>query len=121
MRFASTRKLVYGSFGIIEGGIAVKGSSDSNPFTASSTFVASLTVRQCTPARSPGFRCPGPPSIMMPLLGSTRTTLFRDAGPWHEAELCSQMAHVTRFAATDTPDPLLVPLGTRSVSYGLHG
>ena len=46
---------------------------------------------------------------------------FRDAGPWHEAPVCSQMPMVTRLAPTATPEPLLEPRGTRSVSYGLHG
>jgi hypothetical protein len=44
------------------------------------------------------------------------TTPFLDAGPLHDAEVCSQTEHVTRFAATDTPEPELVPRGTRSVS-----
>ncbi len=32
-----------------------------------------------------------PPSIMMPLVVSRLTTLLRDAGPLHDAELCSQI------------------------------
>ena len=46
--------------------------------------------------------------------------LFLDAGPLQEAPVCSQIEQAARLAATETPDPLLVPLGTRSVSYGLH-
>ena len=42
--------------------------------------------------------------------------LFRDAGPLHDADDCSQIEHVDRFAETETPDPLLVPRGTRAVS-----
>ncbi len=38
--------------------------------------------------------------------------LFRDAGPLQEAEPCSQMEQVARFADTETPEPLLVPRGT---------
>ena len=48
-----TRKLAYGSFGMMPGVSAVNMSSVLKPFTASSTFTASVTVRQCTPARSP--------------------------------------------------------------------
>ena len=40
--------------------------------------------------------------------------------PLHEAEVCSQIEQVARFAATETPEPLLVPRGTRVVSYGLQ-
>src|SRR5215813_4314839 len=61
-----------------------------------------------------------PPSIMMPFVVSKLTMLFREAGPLQDAEPCSQIEHVTRFAATETPDPLLVPRGSRDVSYGLH-
>ena len=46
--------------------------------------------------------------------------MFRDAGPLQDAELCSQIEQVTRLAATETPEPLLVPRGTRAVSYGLQ-
>jgi hypothetical protein len=42
--------------------------------------------------------------------------LFLDAGPLHDADPCSQMEHVARFAATETPEPLLVPRGSRAVS-----
>ncbi len=45
---------------------------------------------------------------------------FLDAGPWQDATVCSQMATVTRLAATATPDRELDPRGTRSVSYGLQ-
>ena len=42
---------------------------------------------------------------------------LRDAGPWHEAPDCSQMPTVDEVGATRaTPDPLLEPRGTRSVS-----
>ena len=44
------------------------------------------------------------------------TMLFRDAGPLHDAEPCSHIEHVTKFAETETPDPPLVPRGSRAVS-----
>src|SRR6185295_15449077 len=109
-----TRKLEYGSFGMIPGGIAVNMSSELKPFTAS------VTVRQCTPARSPELEYPGPPSIITPFVASTLTTPLREAGPLHDADVCSQIPHMTRFADTETPEPLLVPRGTRDVSYGLQ-
>ena len=43
----------------------------------------------------------------MPFVVRTLTILFRDAGPLQDAEVCSQMEQVARFAATETPDPLL--------------
>ena len=54
--------------------------------------------------------------MMMPLVVRMLTILFLDAGPLQEPELCSQIEQVTRLAATETPDPLLVPRGTRAVS-----
>ena len=57
-----------------------------------------------------------PPSMMMPLVVSRLTTPLRDAGPLQEAEPCSQIEQVARLAATDTPDPPLVPRGSRVVS-----
>src|SRR5438034_8302986 len=73
------------------------------------------------PARSPAFLEVIPPSMITPFVVRRLTTLFLEAGPLHEAEVCSQIEQVTKLAATDTPEPLLVPRGTRSVSYGLHG
>src|SRR5690606_316893 len=116
-----TTKLAYGSSGISRCGIAVNMSSGSNPFTASSTFATSSTVRQWMPARSPIRWLFMPPCIISPRVVRKFTTLLRDAGPLHDAEPCSQIEHATRFALTDTPEPELVPRGTRSVSYGLHG
>src|SRR5262245_17665634 len=64
---------------------------------------------------------PMPPlSGMMPFVVRSSATPFREAGPMHDAVVCSQMPMVTRFDPTETPDPLLVPRGTRSVSYGLQ-
>ena len=54
--------------------------------------------------------------MMMPFVVSRLTMLLRDAGPLQEAEPCSQIEQVARLAATDTPEPLLVPRGTRVVS-----
>src|SRR5262245_42453526 len=118
---SGTRKLAYVSLGTIPFGIAVKMSSDSYPFSASSTSVASLTVLQWMPERSPAFLLTIPPSMRMPLVVTRLTTLFLEAGPLQDAAPCSQIEHVTRLAATETPDPLLDPRGTRAVSYGLHG
>src|SRR5258708_3720024 len=73
------------------------------------------------PARSPAVLLPIPPSIMMPLVVSKFTTLLREAGPLQDAKPCSQMEQVARLAATLTPEPPLVPRGTRVVSYGLQG
>src|ERR1700704_6234875 len=87
---------------------------------ASRTATASVTVRQWIPARSPAFLLPMPPSIRMPLVVSRFTMLWRDAGPLQEADPCSQIEQVARFAATETPEPLLVPRGSLAVSYGLH-
>ena len=64
---------------------------------------------------------PMPPlSGMTPLVVSSVAMPLRDAGPWHDAPVCSQMPMVARFAETATPEPLLDPRGTRSVSYGLQ-
>src|SRR6478609_2188748 len=86
----------------------------------SRTFAASPTVRQWMPARSPTCWYPGPPSCVTPLVVSRLTMPLRDAGPLHEATVCSQIEHIARLADTDTPEPLLVPRGTRVVSNGLH-
>src|SRR5580693_6953790 len=72
------------------------------------------------PTRSPAALSVIPPSPRMPLVVRRLTTLLRDAGPLHDATVCSQTPQVARFAETETPDPLLVPGGTRAVSYGLH-
>src|SRR2546422_10683122 len=73
------------------------------------------------PARSKNHWFPMPPlSGRTPLVVTSVVMPFRDAGPWHDATVCSQMPMVTRFAETETADPLLEPRGTRSVSYGLH-
>src|SRR3977135_3577589 len=72
------------------------------------------------PARSPAFLPVIPPSMRMPLVVRRLTILFLDAGPLHDATVCSQMPQVDMLADTETPDPLLVPRGTRAVSYGLQ-
>src|SRR5438067_5413933 len=112
--------LAYGSLGMMPLGSAVYSSSGVKPFIASSTRDASLMVLQWMPARSPGFLPVMPPFMMTPLVVMSRAILFLEAGPWHEAVPCSQIEHVTMLAATETPEPLLVPRGTRAVSYGLH-
>src|SRR5690349_16301210 len=97
-------------------GIALKMSLDLNPLIASSTSAASVTDLQWMPARSPEFLPVIPPSMRMPFVVRTLTMLFLDAGPLQDAEVCSQIEQVARLADTDTPEPLLVPLGTRAVS-----
>ena len=117
---SSTTKLAYGSSGISRFGIAVNMSSrlealhgvehprgvlhraavDAGPIADALAVHAAVLIR--------------------PRVVRKFTTLLRDAGPLHEAEPCSQIEHATRFADTDTPEPELVPRGTRSVSYGLH-
>src|SRR5262245_49203769 len=73
------------------------------------------------PARSTTHWLPMPPlSGMTPVVASSVAIPLRDAGPWHDAMVCSQMPMVARLADTATPEPLLDPRGTRSVSYGLH-
>src|SRR5262245_44619397 len=61
-----------------------------------------------------------PPSMVTPLVVRRLTTPFLEAGPLQDAEVCSQIPQVARLADTETPDPLLVPRGTRAVSYGLQ-
>src|SRR5258708_1902695 len=117
---SGTRTLEYGFSGMIPFGIAEKLSSALNPLIESSTSAASLIVLQWIPARSPGPWYMAPPSCRMPLVGRMRAMSFLDAGPLHDAEVCSQMPQVARLADTETPEPLLVPRGTRAVSYGLH-
>src|SRR5450756_230772 len=97
-------------------GSARKLSSSEKPLIESSTVTASFMDLQCMPARSPEYGYMVPPSIMMPLVVSRFTIPFREAGPLQEADVCSEMPQVARFAETDTPDPLLVQRGTRAVS-----
>ena len=61
-----------------------------------------------------------PLSGMTPLVASNVAMPLRDAGPWHDAMVCSQMPMVARLADIATPEPLLDPRVTRSVSYGLQ-
>ena len=69
------------------------------------------------PARSMKAWLPMPPlSGSRPLVVSNVVMPLRDAGPWQDAPVCSQMATVTRLAPTATPEPPLLPRGTRSVS-----
>src|SRR6185369_1323954 len=72
------------------------------------------------PERSPEFFPVMPPSPMTPFVVRRFTMLFLEAGPLHDADDCSQIEQVERLAETETPEPLLVPRGTRAVSYGLQ-
>src|SRR5262245_26890914 len=61
-----------------------------------------------------------PLSGIRPFVVSISAMPLRDAGPWHDAPDCSQMATVARFAPIAAPVPPLEPRTTRSVSYGLQ-
>ena len=73
------------------------------------------------PARSKNDWLPMPPaSRTSPLVVRMSVMPFREVGPWHEADVCSQIETIERLAPTATPDPELDPRGTRSVLYGLQ-
>src|SRR5215467_952378 len=81
----------------------------------------SSTVRQVAPFRS----LSPPPPIMPSRLTSpcdcdSPTMLLNREGMRIEGPPSSEIAHVTRLAATDVADPPLDPPGSRAVSYGLH-
>ena len=61
------------------------------------------------------------PSVLTSsFVGASPTRLFTAEGQRTETTVSSPIAHVTRFAATDDPDPELDMPGSRSVSYGLQ-
>jgi hypothetical protein len=53
---------------------------------------------------------------MIPFVVTRLATLLALAGMRHEPPVVSQIAHVTRLAATDAPAPPLENPGERSVS-----
>jgi len=57
-----------------------------------------------------------PSRLMSSCVGAMPTALLARAGPRIEEPVSSAIAHVTRLAATDEPDPALELLGLRSVS-----
>src|SRR5215467_13457042 len=83
-------------------------------------LAVSATVRHIGPTR---MLTPAP---IMPLVltssfvGARPTMLLTAEGQRTDTTVSSPMAHVTRFAATDEPEPALDMPGSRSVSYGLQ-
>ena len=118
---SGTTKLAYGSFGIMPFGIAVNMSSGLKPLIASSTSAASLTVLQWMPARSPAFLL-GDPAVLENALGGQEIARRRSWTPalCRTRRSARRSPQVARLADTETPEPLLVPRGTRAVSYGLQ-
>src|SRR3954464_11901415 len=86
----------------------------------SSTRAASSTVRQIGPTRVLMPICTMPLRLTSSSVAAIPTALAALAGPRIEEPDSSAMAHVTRFAPTDDPEPELEPRGLRSVSYGLQ-
>src|SRR4030095_14961329 len=80
----------------------------------------SSTVRHIGPTR---MLRPAPimPSVLTSsFVGASPTMLLTAEGQRTETTVSSPIAHVTRLAATDVPDPALDIHGSRSVSYGLQ-
>src|SRR3981189_882534 len=61
-----------------------------------------------------------PWGVTGPCAGARPTTMFFLVGGRREPPVSSAIAHVTRLAPTDEPDPLLDVPAERSVSYGLQ-
>jgi len=83
-------------------------------------LAASATVRQIGPTR---VLVPLPIHAIAAdklLRGEIPTELPARAGPRIDEPVLQRIAQVTRFAATDEPEPELEPLGLRSVSYALQ-
>jgi hypothetical protein len=57
-----------------------------------------------------------PTRLISSCVGAMPTELFERAGPRIDEPVSSAIAQVTRFAATDDPEPELELLGDRSVS-----
>src|SRR5215831_4880132 len=82
---------------------------------------ASPTVRHMGPTRS--FMNDArimPARLTSSCVGARPTTLLFFDGLRIEGPDSSPIAHITKFAATDDPDPPLDRPGLRSVSYGLQ-
>src|ERR1051325_7307682 len=61
-----------------------------------------------------------PSALTSSRVGARPTRLFTADGHRTDTTVSSPIAHVTRFAATELPDPALDIPGSRSVSYGLQ-
>src|SRR5512139_3408626 len=73
------------------------------------------------PGRSRVGSAPMPPPYeIMPFVGTNVTTPLCVPGLRHEPPVDSQIEHVTRFAATEAPEPPLEPPVSRVESYGLQ-
>src|ERR1051325_8706755 len=84
------------------------------------TRAVSATVLHMGPTRM--FK-PAPimPSVLTSsLVGANPTRLLTADGQRTDTTVSSPIAHVTRLAATELPDPALDMPGSRSVSYGLQ-
>src|SRR5262245_35375417 len=86
----------------------------------SSTRAASATVRQIGPTRVLIPIWIIPLRLTSSSVAAMPTALAALAGPRMDEPDSSAIAHVTRFAPTEEPDPELEPRGLRSVSYGLQ-
>src|SRR5258706_5338463 len=86
----------------------------------SSTRAASLTVRHSGPTRVFSAAAIIPSRLTSSCVGASPTRLLFLAGGWMDPPVSSPIAHVTRFAATDAPEPPLEVPGLRSVSQGLQ-
>src|SRR5436305_10576644 len=61
------------------------------------------------------------PSVLTSsFVGARPTMLLTAAGQRTDTTVSSPIAHITRLAATDDPEPALDIPGSRSVSYGLQ-
>src|ERR1700704_4311517 len=87
----------------------------------SSTRATSSTVRQAAPL---GSLSPPPPimpsRLISPWVCDRPTLLLSLDGIRIEGPPSSEIAQVTRLAATDDAEPPLEPPTSRAVSYGLH-
>src|SRR5688572_73120 len=86
----------------------------------SSTRAASSTVRQIGPVRVFNPAPIMPSRLTSSWVGAMPTELLCRDGVRIDAPVSSAIAHVTRFAPTDEPEPPLEPPGYRCVSYGLQ-
>src|SRR6185503_18359933 len=80
----------------------------------------SLTVRQIGPTRVVKPRWIIPSALTSSRVGARPTELAFLAGSRTDVPVSSPIAHVTRFAPTELPDPPLDAPGSRSVSYALQ-
>src|SRR5262245_36326155 len=86
----------------------------------SSTRAASFTVRHNGPTRVFNAAPIIPSRLTSSCVGASPTRLLFLAGWCMDPPVSSPMEHVTRFAATEAPEPPLDVPGLRIVSYGLQ-